>query len=254
MHTTLYYDGSFDGLLSAVFRVYAGKYAPDAVHITHNTQDTDLFSRQETVATSSEHAQRVFKRLERQIGRKGMIKLLYGFLIALPEMPDTFLRLVRLILARPARTDVLSDYGHFDVMQWAKWVKTVGHEKHRMEAFVRFEELSDGLYIARIEPQYDVLPLIVRHFRQRYPQQPWAIFDMQRGYGIFSHSDGLHPINHLEHNRIPSEHAAHERDYQHLWQRYFNSSTILSRRNPNLHRRQMPQRYWKYLTEKQPML
>lgn len=116
MHTTLYYDGSFDGLLSAVFRVYAGKYAPDAVHITHNTQDTDLFSRQETVATSSEHAQRVFKRLERQIGRKGMIKLLYGFLIALPEMPDTFLRLVRLILARPARTDVLSDYGHFDVM------------------------------------------------------------------------------------------------------------------------------------------
>ena len=170
MQLTLHYDGSFDGLLSTVFYVYACKYAPENVHITHDAQDTDLFSRSETVTTSPERAQRVFKRLEQQIGRSGMVKLLYGFLIALPEMPDTFLRIVSLMLARPMRKDVLCDYGLYDVMQWAQWVKTVGHEKHRMEAFVRFEELADGLYLARIEPQYDVLPLITRHFRNRYPQ------------------------------------------------------------------------------------
>lgn len=90
MQITLHYDGSFDGLLSTVFHVYACKYAPEDVHITHDVQDTDLFSRSETVTTSPERAQRVFKRLEQQIGRSGMVKLLYGFLIALPEMPRYF--------------------------------------------------------------------------------------------------------------------------------------------------------------------
>ena len=72
MQITLHYDGSFDGLLSTVFHVYACKYAPENVHITHDVQDTDLFSRSETVTTSPERAQRVFKRLEQQIGRSGM--------------------------------------------------------------------------------------------------------------------------------------------------------------------------------------
>ena len=112
--------------------------------------------------------------------------------------------------------------------------------------------LSDDLYLARIEPQYDVLPLITRHFRNRYPQQQWAIFDMQRLYGILSDTNGLYAINGLEADRIQTSYAQNERSYQALWQDYFNSSNIPSRRNPRLHRQQMPQRYWKYLTEKQP--
>ena len=37
-----------------------------------------------------------------------------------------------------------------------------------------------------------------------------------------------------------------------LWQRYYNAVTIRSRNNPALHRRQLPRRYWRYLTEKNP--
>ncbi len=247
----LYYDGSFDGLLSAVFHIYAKKYPPQAIHISCNNNHADLFAQNETVPTSPEHARRVFTRLERQIGRRGMLKLLYGFLSAAPEMPDTFFRIVRLALAQPHHANILSDYGHFDVMQWAQWVKSVDCEKHRMEAFVRFEEWENNLYLARIEPQFDVLPLIVRHFRNRYPDQKWAIFDTQRHYGIYHDSGSLYPISGSEENPPQTSRATHEKDYQKLWQRYFQSTTIFSRRNPRLHRQQMPQRYWKYLTEKQ---
>lgn len=254
MRVILHYDGSFDGLLSAVFQVYARRLPPDQVHLTADAHDTDLFGHSENVATSTEHARRVCERLERQIGRRGMVRLLYGFLIAAPEMPDTFLRLVRLMLARPERCDLLSDYGHIDVLQWAQWVKTVGHEKHRMEAFVRFEELSGSLYLARIAPQYDVLPLIVPHFRRRYPQQHWAIFDTGRAYGVASNETGLYPISHLDTAALTTAYAPQEQDYQRLWRRYFHSSNIAARRNPRLHRQQVPQRYWAYLTEKQPEL
>lgn len=254
MRFTLQYDGSFDGLLSAVFHAYARKYPLDEVHITCDADEGDLFGHNETITTDSEQAQRVFQRLEKQVGRQGILKLLYGFLSAVPEMPDTFLRIVRLALAKPKRADILSDYGHFDVMQWAQWVKSVSHEKHRMEAFVRFEEMENGIYFARIEPQYDVLPLTIRHFSQRYPMQQWAIYDMLRGYGIFNHPDGLRKISDLEASGIEAHYSAHERAYQRLWQRYFRSTTIASRRNPRLHRQQMPQRYWKHLTEKHPLI
>ena len=250
MRFILQYDGSFDGLLSAVFHAYAHKYPLDEVHITCNTSDGNLFGHNETVETAPQQAQRVFERLERQIGRRGTLKLLYGFLSAAPDMPDTFLRIVRLALAQPRRADILSDYGHFDVMQWAQWVKSVSHEKHRMEAFVRFEEMENGMYFARIEPQYDVLPLTIAHFRQRYPAQQWAIYDMLRGYGIFNHPDGLRRISDLEESGLEANYTEHERACQRLWQRYFQSAAIASRRNPRLHRQQMPQRYWKYLTEK----
>lgn len=254
MRFTLQYDGSFDGLLSAVFHAYARKYPLDEVHITCDADDGDLFGPNETIDTDLEQAQRVFQRLAQQIGRRDTFKLLYGFLSAAPEMPDTFLRIVRLALSQPKRADTLSDYGHFDVMQWAQWVKSVSHEKHRMEAFVRFEEMENGIYFARIEPQYDVLPLTIRHFSQRYPMQQWAIYDMLRGYGIFNHPDGLRKISDLEASGIEAHYSEHERAYQRLWQRYFQSASIASRRNPRLHRQQMPQRYWKHLTEKQPLI
>lgn len=90
MRFILHYDGSFDGLLSAVFQAYARKYPLDNVHITCDADDTDLFGQSDTIATDSEQARRVFQRLERQIGRRGTLKLLYGFLSAAPEMPDTF--------------------------------------------------------------------------------------------------------------------------------------------------------------------
>lgn len=254
---TLLYDGSFDGLLSTVFAVYAAKYPPEAVHISADPGDTDLFGHTVAVAASAQHAARVLDRLQRQLGRRGIQTLMYGFLSAGKDMPDTFLRIVRLALAQPHRSDILGDYGHPDVMQWAQWVKAVGREKHHMEAFVRFEEYriageTEPLYAARIEPQFDVLPLIAHFFRKRYADQQWLVFDVGRGYGVYCDKTGLHRISDLN---LASEQAAlseRERQYQKLWRRYFKSAAIASRANPRLQRQMMPQRYWRYLTEKQP--
>ncbi|MDO5091680.1 MAG: TIGR03915 family putative DNA repair protein [Cardiobacteriaceae bacterium] len=246
---TLIYDGSFDGLLSAVFRAYQSKHPLDAIHICHNSHAPDLFAEHENIATNPEHAQRVFTRLEQQLGRRGMLRLLYGYLAADPAMPDTLLRIIRHILARPARQDILADYGHPDIMQWAKWVKSVAREKHRMEAFVRFEALADGRYLARIAPDFDVLPLIARHFQKRYPDMAWGIYDDKRHYGICHDNGTLHLLASFSDDLAA---APEEALYQTLWQSYFQSASIASRKNPRLHRQHMPKRYWRYLTEKRP--
>lgn len=245
------YDGSFDGLLSAVFWIYQHKIPLAQCQLGFECSTSDLFAQQQHVATHLPHAQRVFERLQRRLGQSGMRRLLFGFLSQHNDMPNVFLRIVDKILHAESGKNPLLDYTDLDIVQWAQWEKAVSHERHFVTAFVRFEALQNGLWLAQIEPKYDVLPLAAPHFQKRYPEMPWAIYDVQRGYGIFCQDKKTHIIHELDLNQPEAQLSEHEKRYQQLWQQYFASTNIESRRNMHLQRKQMPERYWRYLTEKQ---
>ena len=58
--------------------------------------------------------------------------------------------------------------------------------------------------------------------------------------------------SHLISGRLDDTMAAEdEKLFQTLWKNYFKSLTIKERINPKLQRQHMPQRFWKYLVEKQ---
>ena len=141
------------------------------------------------------------------------------------------------------------------MMQIAKVCKSVSRETHRMNAFVRFEKLQDDFYFSKVEPDFNVLPLIFKHFKARYQDQKWMIFDLKRHYGIFSdqeNADFFYPdTDHLT-QFIKTQDLLHaeELKYQKLWQRYFFKTNIPERKNIKLHVQHVPKRYWKYLTEK----
>lgn len=144
-------------------------------------------------------------------------------------------------------------------MLWiAQTARRVWREKHRMEAFVRFQELGDGMYYAVIEPDFDVLPLIAKHFRSRYADQRWLIYDARRKKGL--HYDPVSEqlsdvdIELREGSRGSPEKemlSQSEAGYQQLWKDYFKSTGIDARKNPVLHLKHVPHRYWKNLIEKQ---
>ena len=121
-----------------------------------------------------------------------------------------------------------------------------------MKGFIRFQQTGDGSYLARIAPRYDVLPLIRRHFEIRYADQNWVIYDTARKYGLGYNRRTTREIR-LDRAALAAiEQEAGEQEHlcQVLWQRYYDAATIRSRNNPALHRRQLPRRYWRYLTEK----
>lgn len=132
----------------------------------------------------------------------------------------------------------------------------VHREKHRMEAFVRFQLTQDGLYYAVIEPDFDVLPLIKQHFQDRYADQLWLIYDTRRKYGLYYDqvqvsTVAMHFADDAGSGKdIRSIHDEQEGLYQLLWQQYFSSVNIAARKNIKLHIQHMPRRYWKYLPEK----
>ncbi|MEG9304381.1 TIGR03915 family putative DNA repair protein [Psychrobacter celer] len=257
------YEPSFEGWLSAVFYVYANKLHDDEALqlIAQDCYVPSLIAQATSVVPNEEHAERVLVKLNQLLGRSGMRNLLWGFLSEKEHIGTTLFWVVKYAIDYPNR-HIMQDVGNLHVLELVQTVKSVGREKHRMEAFVRFEHTTDDIYFARVEPDFNVLPLIGEHFRQRYQDQHWAIYDITRGYGIYydkSNSTVTRPatlqtITDLDDavlRRPASIHSADERRYQQFWQGYFTNVNITERKNPRLHRQYLPQRYWKYLSEKQ---
>lgn len=252
--TTLLYDGSFDGLLTAIFEVFEYKFQDVEIIAQHHYQQENFFSEVHQVITNDEKSQRVLKKLETNIGKKGISQLMLVYFSERKDLERLIISAIQYSLKFPHQ-NILEDYAHPDMMEIAKVCKSVGREIHRMHAFIRFEKLQDDLFFAKIEPDFNVLPLIWKHFKARYADQKWMIFDLKRHYGViydlndvdffFPDEQQLQSLRHSE-----QFHHDEEKSYQKLWQRYFVKTGIPERKNMKLHIQWMPKRYWKYLTEK----
>ena len=217
-----------------------------------------LFSSNLEITSDSKKADRVWTALQKKLSEKGKSRLYYAFLSENPQIENHLLEYIQ--YAFKSKSPIDSDFTNKNVLKVSQIAKSVGREKHRMEAFVRFRLSKDQLYFATIEPDFNVLPLMTKHFKSRYADQKWIIYDLSRNYGIFYNLETVDTIT-LD---FPSDFdpiktteaffSSEEIEFQTLWQDYFNSTNIPSRKNLKLHVQHIPKRYWKYLSEKQPKL
>lgn len=259
MKDMLVYDGSFAGLLTAIFDVYERKLT-DVSIVRENLYHPNLYATVQTITRDAQKAERVWKGLQKKLTTDTVDHFYKSFLSEVGTIEDTLLAFTRYVLSAPAGAE--RNFAHSAVMEVMQWSKKVHREKHRMEAFVRFQQTTDGLYVATVEPDFNVLPLIAGHFKDRYADQSWLIYDDKRGYGIFYDlNDGkivevmadlrdAMASNDEQHTATITVHA-HEAAYQTLWKTYFQTMSIDVRKNKKLHLRHVPTRYWRYLTEKQ---
>ncbi|MBU2973430.1 TIGR03915 family putative DNA repair protein [Zobellia sp. B3R18] len=249
---TLIYDGSFNGFLTAIFVAFDEKV--QIADIQKNTaSQSGLFSETETIFTQMDKAKRVWNGIDKK-SHTAIKDVYFAFLSETKGIELLLYRYIRKLFA--SDSSVASDYSDGVVLKISQTARSVGREKHRMEAFVRFQLTKDGIYFSNIEPDFDVLPLISKHFRSRYADQQWLIYDVKRKYGIFYDLDKVEVVSlDLEDIYTNSlKKSAHftdiEYDYQDLWNIYFKSTNIKSRINLKLHKQHVPKRYWKYLSEK----
>ncbi|MCX2739609.1 TIGR03915 family putative DNA repair protein [Pontibacter anaerobius] len=249
------YDGTFEGLLTVVFEAFERKAWPTTIEQQHLAQP-GMFGENITVVTDEEKAGRVWQGLQKKLSVGALQALYHTYLWEQPGFEQTVFAYIKLVFS--SAQSIEGNYAAPCVLQVQQAAKQVHREKHRMEAFVRFEKTADNLYFATISPDFNVLPLIVRHFEKRYVDQRWAIYDTSRHYGAYYDLEQVSLVNlELPPGKRPNIVAAEAKDqeediYQQLWQVYFDNVNIPERKNPKLHLRHMPRRYWKYLSEKQP--
>ena len=252
--TVVVYDGSFEGLLTAVFEIYEYKL-PQPFIARQTATSGSLFGETHIVITNVEKSTRVYQKIKAIVSLKTISQLYDVYLSEIKEIENVLLRFIQYALQ--SSISIENDYTNADVLLIQQTSKKVNREKHRMKAFVRFQLTKDQLYYCIIQPDYNVLPLIGKHFRERYADQRWLIYDGLRKYGLYYNGDNIEEVQmHFEADlnndqNLATLHDEKEELYQQLWKQYFSSVNIQARKNMKLHIRHMPKRYWRFLVEKQ---
>jgi len=82
--TTLLYDGSFDGLFTAVFEVFEYKYKDVEIMSKARFHQENIFAEIHEVITQEEKSERVLNKLEENIGKSGIHELVKVFFLKNP--------------------------------------------------------------------------------------------------------------------------------------------------------------------------
>jgi probable DNA metabolism protein len=251
---TYLYDGSLEALLTSVFEWFERKPGPIQLR-NSKVHQPDAFLQDLEVLADRTKADRVWSALQKKLDRGWMRRIYCAFLSEQPEVQQHLFELVCYLFQ--SKDGAENNFGNEHVLAVSQAAKKVEREKHRMEAFIRFQETTDGMFYCAIDPDFNVLPLISRHFKNRYADQQWIIYDLKRKYGLYF---DLNTVEEIEMELTagalkPSANAGilsgKEELYAMLWKDYFNSTNIPARKNTKLHVQHVPKRYWKYLTEKQ---
>jgi probable DNA metabolism protein len=249
-----FYDKTFEGLLTAIFDAYSRKTFPDK--LLGMGEIPPLFLAEEYwVISDEEKSGRVWTALEKKMTKGACNMLTHVWLSEEAGSDELLYRYIRKTIDSPVSIE--TNFADSDVLEAHQLARKVSHEGHYQKQFVRFQKAADGIFFSAISPRYNVLPLIIDHFKDRFADQKWVIYDLKRHYGYYYDLQTCEEMTldndeHLLSGKLDEKLMAEdEKMFQELWKGYFKSMTIKERINLKLQRQHMPKRFWKYLTEKQ---
>ena len=246
----LLYDKTFEGFLSLIFYSYEYKVVPDKIADENMYQD-EIFVSKYNITTCSEKAERVWKGILKKTSKNTCQEIYKVFLSEQEGIEMLLFNYMRLII--DSSSGIVDDYSNDIVLQVKNLHKKVIREAQRILMFIRFQRTDDDIYYASFEPLYNVLPLTINHFKNRFSDQKWIIYDVKRNYGFFYNLKGVDEVRFEMHRpgKVNKEILSNEElFFSDLWRSYYDSTNTKERKNLKLHKQFMPKRFWKYLPEK----
>lgn len=251
------FDHTFEGLLTSVFEAYSRRVFPDI--LLPEEEPLPLFYDDAfTVVTEKKKAERVWRGLRKKLSSYALSCLAECWLAEEPETPMLLFRYIRKAIDAPRSIE--TNFSDPDVLEFSRMWKRVDGERMHLLQFIRFQKAVDGTYFAAVEPEKNALPLAIDHFKDRFADQPWLIYDIKRAYGFYYDLKDVRQVSFEEDSRERHlitgmlDEGLMDKDeklFQKLWKTYFKAICIKERLNPRKHKQDMPVRYWKYMTEKQ---
>ena len=233
------FDGSMEGLLMAVYHVYVDKEEP----ILYRDQDYEqtLIDEPWTLVPDEHAFHRVRQAMEEKFSTETLNLISYALNHRDPAAPGLVLRYIMRCFRNPRNAH---DYQDELIMKVTKLSRQVSLESHRFTGFVRFS-LVGSVYMARIDPDHDILPFIAPHFADRFADMNFIIYDEHRQEAVLSREGRWTVRKEI----VLNEKLLQEDSSIEKWRQYFTHISIASRVNPKAQKRSMPGRYWKNLPE-----
>lgn len=242
------YDGSFEGLLTAIFYAYPEK--GEVKIIKKHLHIPNLLSEIKDITKEEDKASRVYESIQNKLSLDTLENVYYLYLSELPDVETLIYQYIKLCFTFG---DSINLAKHHDIIQKVdKYTRRVTHEAQRFTGFVRFTEVSPMIFYAKIEPDHHILPLIVTHFNERFSDQHFIIHDLKRELAaVYNQKDIIvKPLSIEEGKKILG--FSTNDTYENLFKSFYTSVTIEERINKRLQHQHLPRRYHKHLTELSP--
>ncbi len=245
-------EDSTEGILTGVYDAWASVHSHDENRIEVCSGEGEvplLFAEYIDVLPDAEKSEKVQRSIRLRISEEAYEMVMKTVLSGDPEKGEIIYRF--LIYAFREGAKACRSYGNPWVMRLFETVRSFDNESHHLKGFLRFDEQSNGLLLARYAPKNNVLGDLMEHFSDRLNGEQFLIFDeCRRIVGV--HRPGtawfVYRLNEEE-ARLFSEVYVKEDVYVTLWKIFHQKIAIAERENPALQRNNLPLRFRPYMTE-----
>lgn len=233
------FDGSMEELLMAVYHVYVDK--EDPILYREKDYERNLIDEPSSLSYDEEAFDRVKSSMTAKFSQETLAIISYALNHKDPSAPTLVLKYIISCFKNPRNAH---NYQDELIMKVTKLSRQVSLESHRFTGYIRFS-LVGSVYMAKIDPDHDILSFIAPHFAERYGDMSFIIYDEQRHEAVVSQNGQWSVKKNISlDEKLLKEDPAIEK-----WQHYFTHISITSRLNPKAQKRSMPVRYWKNLPE-----
>jgi len=248
-------ERGYEGIMSAIYDAWH-----EAVHIGHSNIrierrgefQQNLFDEYIDTKSDSVKAEKVSLAIRTKISPLAYYWTFIASLDETGDSPDIIYRFLILGFKAGGKvTDMLSEKAVMDIMELKRRIE---NEKHHFVEFSRFSMIHSGrenVYVAHIEPHYNVVALVARHFDDRMPSENYIIIDDIRRIAAVHGRDEPFYVKELtlrEYDELSVTESFVD-SYTDMWKTFFEAITIKQRKNPKCQNNLFPIWLRKHATE-----
>lgn len=235
------YDGSFQGLLTAVF--YGYPKFDQVENILSQSDQISFLDQVYLIDTELDKYERVGNYIKAFYGEEIYSYIYYVFLTEKEAREMAIFNLI--YQGRRMGRDILFSTDR-PIVFFNKCLDNIKKERHGYLGLLRFSQGEDGVLYGEFKPENNILPIIMGHFRSRLGDLPFIIHDSGRNLFGISRDGGLIIEEGLDYEFKQGD---RENNYKDLWKTFHRSIGIENKKNLKLQQANMPKKYWKYLIE-----
>ncbi|MHC1749298.1 MAG: TIGR03915 family putative DNA repair protein [Cellulosilyticaceae bacterium] len=240
------YDGSFEGLLTAIF--YSYKETTSLDFVVSSSHIPNLIDEYVTITTENDKFNRLYNSIDQKLSSDTLKNVYYLYLSEIEGSQKLIYDYLKLCFKHSSSINLAKNNDIIALVD--KYVRRVSLEAHRYLGFVRFREITPGIFYSAITPDHNILSLIMNNFVRRFSDQYFMIHDLNRNMAIvYDLQDACLKEVSPDFNTKLSQTYTMCDSFEELFKTYYHATTIRERTNPRQQKSYMPTRYWKHIFE-----
>lgn len=243
-------EDSVEGILTAIYDAFAEKnkmmsFQDGDIRIAiGDVQDMFLFAQMQMVETDLDKAQKTLFSIQKKISYLVYKRVLSALCHYDADRGNAVLGF--LVKAFPIGAKIIEDLADPYVMRVTELARKVDNESHLFCGLIRFTDVGKILY-SEIEPKCNVLPQVLEHFENRYPNENYVIYDKKKKLAL------VHPAFcqsfFVYGDEWTVDTSFYSDRFEELWKEYFVHIEIKERHNPKCQNNLVPKWYRKHMLE-----